>query len=80
MRPRVARDLGELVDHVRRRRPVGIAHAEVDRLNLAVAGSLAAKVNAIVASLQEVLGAHGLDAASALGRSIRKIEDLTDQP
>lgn len=52
---------------------------EVDQLNLAVAGSLAAKVNAIVESLQQVLSAHSLDAASALGRSIKKIKDMTQQ-
>jgi hypothetical protein len=50
---------------------------EVDLLNLAAADALPGKVAAIVASLEAVLSAHGLDAASALGRSIEKIKTLT---
>jgi hypothetical protein len=34
-------------------------------------------VNAIIASLDQVLNAHSLDAASALGRSIGRIRDMT---
>lgn len=49
---------------------------EVDLLNLTAADALPAKIDAIVESLQEVLQANSLDAVSALGRSIRKIEDL----
>ncbi len=32
MRARIARDLGELVDDMGRRRAVGIAHAEIDNV------------------------------------------------
>jgi hypothetical protein len=52
---------------------------EVDLLNLTAADALPAKVDAIVKSLQGVLQANSLDAVSALGRSIEKIEALTKQ-
>lgn len=49
---------------------------EVDLLNLTAADALPAKVDSIVKSLQGVLQANSLDAVSALGRSIKKIEGL----
>ncbi|HLL29642.1 MAG TPA: hypothetical protein VK403_01470 [Allosphingosinicella sp.] len=49
---------------------------EVDQLDITVANALPAKVDAIISSLEQVLNAHRLDAASALGRSVRKLRDL----
>lgn len=49
---------------------------EVDLLNLTAADALGGKIDSIVKSLQEVLEANSLDAASALGRSIKKLEAL----
>jgi hypothetical protein len=49
---------------------------EVNQLDLTAADALPAKVNAIIASLDKVLNAHSLDAASALGRSIGRIRDM----
>lgn len=50
---------------------------EVDQLDITAADALPAKVDAIVSSLEQVLDAHGLDAASALGRSVKKLRDLS---
>jgi hypothetical protein len=52
---------------------------EVNLVNITAADALPAKVDAIVKSLQEVLEANSLDAVSALGRSIKKIEALKPQ-
>lgn len=52
---------------------------EVNLLDLTAADALPAKVEAIIASLDQVLNAHSLDAASALGRSIGRIRDMARQ-
>jgi predicted component of type VI protein secretion system len=52
---------------------------EVNQLDITAADALPAKVNEIIAALDAVLNEHDLDAVSALGRSIRRIRDMTGQ-
>jgi hypothetical protein len=53
---------------------------EVDQLDITAANELGAKVDAIIEKLEEILNENRLDAASALGRSIRRLRELVDDP
>jgi DNA polymerase/3'-5' exonuclease PolX len=53
---------------------------EVDRLDMIAANELGAKVDEIIENLDEILNEKRLDAASALGRSIRRLREFVDDP
>src|SRR5689334_10112345 len=53
---------------------------EVDRLDVLAANELGAKVDEIIENLKKVLDEKSLDAASALGRTIKRLEDFVDDP
>lgn len=57
---------------------IALLEQQVDDLDLAAADSLGAQVDALIANLTEVLDAAPLDAASALGRTIDRLRQLTD--
>jgi len=50
----------------------------ISDINIAVASQLGAKVDALVADLDEIRTRHSLDAVSALGRSVQKLRRLKD--
>lgn len=52
---------------------------EVSRINITVAGQLGAKVDAIIAKIEEVVEAENLDAASALGRSANRLRQRLEE-
>ena len=49
---------------------------EVDDINLSAAAALAGKVDEALQNLEGVRTRHGLDAASALGRSIQRLREF----
>jgi chromosome condensin MukBEF ATPase and DNA-binding subunit MukB len=53
---------------------------EIDLLDGIATDELVAKVDAIIERLDEIVEENNLDAASALGRSFRKLRDLTQDP
>jgi len=59
-------------------REIGRLQDAVDTLDVTVANELGAKVDAIIRKLDEVIEAKNLDAASALGRSARRLRELRD--
>jgi hypothetical protein len=52
----------------------------VDDIDLGQADALGARVDAIVASLEQIQGAQPLDAASALGRAIHGLRGMRQGP
>jgi chromosome condensin MukBEF ATPase and DNA-binding subunit MukB len=59
---------------------IDLLQNEVDALNILAADELGPKVNEIIDRLDEILEENNLDAASALGRTFRRLRDLTEDP
>ena len=59
---------------------IDLLQNEVDGINIVTATQLNAKVDEIITRLKEIQDEKALDAGSALGRTIKKFQDLVGNP
>ena len=61
-------------------RAIDLLQDEVDRIDILAADELGGRIDEIIARLEEILEQEALDAASALGRTIRRLRQFADDP